>query len=95
MLVELYIKQKKYNDHLKKEKHSQNNPILSITINDTDCKTKEDLRFHLTNKFFNEIHKDYNKTFEILNYLFVIEYPTKVSMETKFLIIVMFIPTLF
>lgn len=59
---------------------SQNQSILSITIKDTDCKTKEELRFHLTNKFFNKIHKDYNRTFEILNYLFVIEYPTKVSM---------------
>lgn len=61
----------------------QNNPILSITINDTDCKTKEELRFLLTNKFFNKIHKDYNRTFEILNYLFVIEYPTKVSMGNE------------
>lgn len=59
---------------------SQKNPILSITINDTGCKTKEELRFHLTNKFFNKIKRDYKATPEILNYLFVIEYPTKVSM---------------
>jgi hypothetical protein len=59
---------------------SQNNPILSITINNTDCKTAEELRFNLTNKLFNKIHKDYKQTPEIINYLFVIEYPTKVSM---------------
>lgn len=59
---------------------SQNSPILSITINDTGCKSKEELRFQLTNKFFNKINRDYKQTPEILNYLFVIEYPTKVSM---------------
>lgn len=59
---------------------SQNYPVLSITINNTGCKTKEELRFLLTNKFFNTIHKDYKNTFETLNYLFIIEYPTKVSM---------------
>ena len=59
---------------------SQNNPILSITINNTDCKTAEELRFNLTNRLFNKIYKDYKQTPEIINYLFVIEYPTKVSM---------------
>lgn len=59
---------------------SQSNPILSITINNTDCKTAEELRFNLTNRLFNKIHKDYKQTPEIINYLFVIEYPTKVSM---------------
>ena len=34
---------------------SQNNPILSITINNTDCKTAEELRFSLTNRLFNKI----------------------------------------
>ena len=63
---------------------NQNNPILSITINDTGCKTKEELRFHITNKLFNKIRKDYHGTFETtLNYLFVIEYPTKVSMGNQ------------
>ena len=57
---------------------SQNNPILSITINNRDCLTVEKLRFNLTNKLFNKIHKDYKQTFEIVNYLYVIEYPTKV-----------------
>lgn len=59
---------------------SQNNPILSITINNTNCKTAQELRFNLTNRLFNKIHKDYKQTPEIINYLFVIEYPTKVSM---------------
>lgn len=58
---------------------SQNNPILSITINNTECKTAEELRFILTNRLLNRIHKDYKQSFEIINYLFVIEYPTKVS----------------
>ena len=62
---------------------SQNNPIYSITINDTGCKTTEELRFILTNKFFNRIFKDYKNSFEKLNYLFVIEYPTKVSMGNQ------------
>ncbi len=59
---------------------SQNNPILSITISNTDYKTAEELRFNLTNRLFNKVHKDYKQTPEIINYLFVIEYPTKVSM---------------
>jgi hypothetical protein len=59
---------------------SQNNPILSITINNTNCKTAKELRFNLTNRFFNKIYKDYIQSFEVLNYLFVIEYPTIVSM---------------
>lgn len=59
---------------------SKNNPILSITINNTNCKTAKELRFNLTNKLFNRIHKEYKQSFEIINYLFVIEYPTKVSM---------------
>lgn len=58
---------------------SQNNPILSITISNTNCKTAKELRFNLTNKLFNRIHKDYKQTPEKINYLFVIEYPTKIS----------------
>lgn len=58
---------------------SQNHPILAITINGTGCKTTEELRFHLTNKFFNKLNREYKKTSEIINYLFVIEYPTVVS----------------
>jgi hypothetical protein len=57
-----------------------NNPILSITLNNTDCRTAKELRFNLTNRLFNKIHKDYKQSFEVLNYLYVIEYPTIVSM---------------
>lgn len=59
---------------------SQKNPILSITIQGACCKTKEQLRFFVTNKFFNRMKKEYKNTPEIFNYLFVIEYPTVVSM---------------
>lgn len=62
---------------------SQNNPIYSITINNTGCKTTQELRYYLTNKLFNQIHKNYKNSFEKLNYLFVIEYPTKVSMGNQ------------
>ncbi|UUW11347.1 hypothetical protein NLG42_11185 [Flavobacterium plurextorum] len=62
---------------------SQNTPIYAITITNTDCKTTEELRFYLTNKLFNKIHKDYKQSLEVLNYSFVIEYPTKVSMGNQ------------
>jgi len=58
---------------------SQNHPIYFITISDTDMKSSEELRFTLTNKIFNKIHKDYKNSFEVINYLYVIEYPEKVS----------------
>lgn len=58
---------------------AQKNPILSITIKDTLCKTKEELRFNLTNKFFNRMKREYKNTPEIFNYLFVIEYPKMVA----------------
>ena len=51
---------------------SQNTPIYAITITNTDCKTTEELRFYLTNKLFNKIHKDYKQSLEVLNYSFVI-----------------------
>lgn len=62
---------------------SQNHSILAITITDTGCKTTEEPKFCLTNKLFNRIHKEYKHSFEALNYLFVIEYPTKVSMGNQ------------
>ena len=49
----------------------QNNPILSITINGTGCKTKEELRFNITNKF-SKLNRTAIKTFDIFNYLFII-----------------------
>lgn len=57
---------------------SHTHPILSITINNTNCKSTEELRFFLTNKLFNKINKEYKPPF-VLNYLYVIEYPTAVS----------------
>lgn len=62
---------------------SQNHSIFSITITDTDCKTTEELKFYLTNKLFNRIHKENKHSHEALNYLFVIEYPTKVSIGNQ------------
>lgn len=62
---------------------SQKHSILSITITNTNCKTSEELKFCLTNKLFNRIHKENKHTYEILNYLFVIEYPTKVSIGNQ------------
>ncbi len=58
---------------------AQNDPILAITITNTGCRSQEELRFQLTNKFFNRLHKDYKETLNTLNYLFVIEYPEKLS----------------
>ncbi len=62
---------------------AQNAPIYNITINDTGCKTKEELRFCLTNKLFNKMKNDYKNTDEVVNYFFMIEYPTKVSIGNQ------------
>jgi hypothetical protein len=53
--------------------------MLSITITDTVAKHLTDLRHLITNSLFNTINKEYKKTNEIVNYLFVIEYPEAVS----------------
>ena len=58
---------------------SQKNPIYFITISNTDISSAEQLRFTLTNKIFNTIHNEYKNTFEVINFLYVIEYPEKVS----------------
>lgn len=58
---------------------SQKNPIYFITISNTYISSAEQLRFTLTNKIFNTIHKEYKNTFEVINFLYVIEYPEKVS----------------
>lgn len=55
------------------------NRTLSITITHTNSKHLKDLRYTLTNLFFNKIHKDYKNTLEHINYLFVIEYSEVVS----------------
>jgi hypothetical protein len=46
-----------------------------ITITDTNSPHPKHLNFTLTNKLFNTIWNDYKKSFEFVNYLFVIEYP--------------------
>ena len=53
--------------------------MLSITITDTIAKHLTDLRHLLTNSLFNTINTEHKKTNEIVNYLFVIEYPEAVS----------------
>jgi len=58
---------------------SQNNHIYFITINNKTFLTPKELKFSLTNLFFNRIRKDYKYMSNVLNYLFVIEYPEKVS----------------
>ncbi len=58
---------------------SQNEPIYFITISNTNIKTSIEMRFILTNKIFNKLHKAPENSFEVINYLYVIEYPEKVS----------------
>jgi hypothetical protein len=62
---------------------AQNHPIYNITINNTGCKTKVELRFYLTNKLFNKIKNVYKDSDEVINYFFMIEYPTKVSIGNQ------------
>jgi hypothetical protein len=65
---------------LVKQKDSEKSiKMLSITITDTIAKHNKDLRHLLTNSLFNSIHKDYKNTIEVINYLFVIEYPEIIS----------------
>ncbi len=54
-----------------------------ITITDTLSPHPKDLNFTLTNKLFNTIWKDYNKSFEVVNYIFVIEYPGAITKKFK------------
>lgn len=58
---------------------AQNQNIYHLTISKTKIYSPETLRFILTNKLFNSIHKFYKNSFVKLDYLFVIEYPEKVS----------------
>jgi hypothetical protein len=55
------------------------NNMYAITINHTNPKHLKDFRFQLTNLLFNRINKDYNKSKEYINYLYVIEYPELIS----------------
>jgi hypothetical protein len=58
---------------------SQTLPIYFITITNMDIYSVEKLRYILTNKFFKQIHRDYKNSYDIINYLYIIEYPEKVS----------------
>lgn len=57
----------------------RDNKTLVITITHTNSKHLQDLRYKLTNLLFNRIHRDYKKTLEHINYLYVIEYSEVVS----------------
>lgn len=57
----------------------QKESIYHLTISNTQIYCPAELRFKLTNKLFNSIHKDNLKTNAKVNFLFVIEYPEKVS----------------
>lgn len=58
---------------------NQSESIYNLTISNTQIYSPDELRFTLTNKLFNSIHKDNLQTGGKVNYLFVIEYPEKVS----------------
>jgi len=53
--------------------------LFFITITKTKSPHAKDLNFCITNNLFNRVWKDYRKSMETLNYLFVIEYPTAIS----------------
>jgi hypothetical protein len=57
---------------------SQKRPIYFLTISNTRFTEPKHLHF-LLRTFFNKIKKDYRFSFEKTNYLYVIEYPEKVS----------------
>jgi hypothetical protein len=54
-----------------------------ITITDTLSPHPKDLNFTLTNKLFNKIWNDYKKSLEVVNYIFVIEYPGAITKKFK------------
>ena len=58
-------------------------PFYFITITDTLSPHPKDLNFTLTNKLFNTIWKDYKKSFEFVNYIFVTEYPGAFTKKFK------------
>lgn len=57
---------------------SQKRPIYFLTISNTRFTEPKHLQF-LIRTFFNKIKNDYRFSFEKTNYLYVIEYPEKVS----------------
>jgi len=63
---------------------SKRDKLFLITLDGIHTPHIQDLNFQLTNKLFNSIHKDYNNTFEFINYLFIIEYGGIISKEKEF-----------
>ena len=57
----------------------QKESLYHITITGIPVNHVKQLNHILTNNFFNTIHKDYRKTFEFINYLFIIEYGGAIS----------------
>ena len=63
---------------------SKRNKLYMITIQGLPTPHIQDLNFQITNRFFNTIHKDISKSFEYINYLFIIEYGGIISKEKEF-----------
>jgi hypothetical protein len=57
---------------------SQKSPIYFLTISNTRFTEPKELKF-LIRTFLNKMLNDYKYSFEKINYLYVIEYPEKVS----------------
>lgn len=63
---------------------SKRKKLYMITIQGLPTPHIQDLNFQLTNRFFNTIHRNINRTFEYLNYLFIIEYGGIISKKKEF-----------
>jgi len=63
---------------------SKKESLYFITLTGIPTSHVEDLNFQLTNKLFNNIHKDYMNSSEYLNYLFIIEYGGIISKEQEY-----------
>jgi hypothetical protein len=57
--------------------------LYHITINHTKTNNAKELNFKLTNNLFRRIHRQLKQTHYYLNYLFVLEYPYRVSIGMK------------
>jgi hypothetical protein len=63
---------------------SAKDKLFHITLDGIPTKHIQDLYFQLTNKLFNNINKDYSRSFEFINYLFITEYGGIISKEKVF-----------
>lgn len=61
-------------DILLKENEKRKSKFYHAVIKQTEAKHDRDLSFMLTNKLFNRLNKETQNTFEVLNYIFVVEY---------------------